>query len=441
MSNETAPEILSHKDNRNIQVRLDYILLYRSETKAKIVRVLETWTNTKYAEWYKGIADSKEQKSELPAEDLWVTMSYDQFSLFAYGTIKRDTIKQQVDELVAMKHIQRRVHPVYPYGPPQYLLNRETIQTALDELVIPPNLFDLDMLLVSPKKKRTPQEKYPQGGGKKPGRDPGKIPPGTGEKYPPSNNITKNTNNGSKNQSAYSDHVPDDSRDATASTHTQSDEVPCVPDWLNNAQREHISERVDAAIEQVTEGPSSSLSEKTENPPNAGYEKRGESPRTAEHTPRVEAQQAVAARPAAQSAHREPRLTLSLPELSPKAMLEQQVDQALAWLDAVRIETFKDGRAGYVRTQAARKEVLGLIKGGAHLSESSIRANWLHLYNQPKDTRTGFDWKKKLTIRAFCNNFDNALSCVSARHSPAQQQLPRFDQMTDEEYYARVRRR
>ena len=203
MSNENAPHIFKHTDDRHVQTRLDYMLIYRSESKAKIVRILETWMDTKYAESFKGTADSKEQKAEPPTEDLWITMSYDQFSLFVYGTIQHDTIKQQVDELVESKHVERRIHPVYPYGPPQYRLNRELVQKALDELEIPGNLFDLLPMFVTPRKKRTPQEKYPHPGGKKQGRDPGKIPPGTGETSYPSNNTTKNTKKHTENEGTY----------------------------------------------------------------------------------------------------------------------------------------------------------------------------------------------------------------------------------------------
>ena len=191
MSNDSAPGCLHHKDNRNVQTRLDYILLYSSEIKAKIIRVLETWTDHKYAEWYKSTADSKEQEQEPPDEDLWVTMSYDQLTIFIYGTAQHDTIKQYVDELVASGDIQRRPHPDIPYGPPQYLLNLEKVQHGLDTLAIPPNLFDLSPWFLSPRKKHTSLETYPPGRGIYPPRVGVNLPPGTGEITPPSNKHTK----------------------------------------------------------------------------------------------------------------------------------------------------------------------------------------------------------------------------------------------------------
>src|SRR5438552_13909261 len=135
MSNDSNPNCVNHKDIRNIHVRLDYMLLYRNEAKAKVIRTMETWTDTKRAEWYKLQLENKEQGSEIPKEPpeeaLWVTMSYEEFSVYAYGTMKRDDIKQKVDELVNCQHLQRRPHPTIPYGPPQYLLNLKLLQKAL----------------------------------------------------------------------------------------------------------------------------------------------------------------------------------------------------------------------------------------------------------------------------------------------------------------------
>jgi hypothetical protein len=195
MSNELVTECLKHKDSRNIQTRLDYMLLYRNETKAKVIRIMETWTNQKRAEWYKLYVESKEQGIELPEEPpeeaLWVTMSYGEFSIYAYGTMNHDNIKENVDELVIHEHLQRRPHPDVPYGPPQYLLDTKRLQELLNEQDIP-SLFEDIGKIKPPRKKRTPQVKYPQGGGI---NTPGvgvNLPPGWGENTPPSKNPTKN---------------------------------------------------------------------------------------------------------------------------------------------------------------------------------------------------------------------------------------------------------
>ncbi len=206
MSNESIPDCIVHKDSRNIQVRLDYMLLYRNETKAKIIRTMETWTNQKRADWYKLCAESKEPGVEFPQEPpeeaLWVTMSYEEFSIYAYGTMNHDSIKQNVDALVEHEHLKRRPHPDVPYGPPQYLLDTQLLQAILNDQEMP-SLFDDIGKIRPPRKKRTPQVKYPQGGGKNTLGDGVKIPPPWGENTPPSNNTTKNYRELPNNKDTY----------------------------------------------------------------------------------------------------------------------------------------------------------------------------------------------------------------------------------------------
>src|SRR5258708_331668 len=174
---------------------------------AKIIRIMETWTNQKRAEWYKATLDSKEQGTEPPEEELWVTMSYEQFSLFAFETIKHDTIKEAIDDLVESEYLGRRPHPEFPYGPPQYLLNTPMLQHRLSIQEIP--ALDGRGIIIPPRKKHTPQEKYPQGRGINTPRVGGKIPPARGENTPPSNNTTKNAaNNTTKNEGTYGADAP-----------------------------------------------------------------------------------------------------------------------------------------------------------------------------------------------------------------------------------------
>jgi len=125
---------LRHDDIRHLRLYRDYMDIYQdNEHKSKIVRILETWTNTKYAVWYKQAKDNKEQKLPIPPFDGWVTMSYQQFSDFMYGTTKIDTIKKNLVELEKDKHVERRINPDNPYGSPQYRLNLPLIQKLLDE--------------------------------------------------------------------------------------------------------------------------------------------------------------------------------------------------------------------------------------------------------------------------------------------------------------------
>src|SRR6266700_3872039 len=104
---------IQHKDTRYIQVRCDYLQLYKgNEHKAKIVRILESWTDSKREQWYKVALDKKEQKEAPPEPDFWITMSHRQFQQFMYETASVDTIKSNIAELVSKdKHIERRVNP------------------------------------------------------------------------------------------------------------------------------------------------------------------------------------------------------------------------------------------------------------------------------------------------------------------------------------------
>jgi len=199
MSNESIPNCIVHKDSRNIQTRLDYMLLFRNETKAKIIRIMETWTDQKRAEWFKLQKDNKETHIEEPPEEaLWVTMSYEEFSTYGYGTINHETIKKNVDELVTHEYMKRRPHPT-PGLAPQYLLDTKLLQEVLNDQDIPSLLEDIGKIR-PPRKNHTPQEKYPQGEGINTRGGVGKIPPGTGEKYPPSKNTTKNYRESTNNK-------------------------------------------------------------------------------------------------------------------------------------------------------------------------------------------------------------------------------------------------
>jgi hypothetical protein len=199
MSNDAIPGCIVHKDSRNIQTRLDYMLLFRNETKAKIIRIMETWTDQKRAEWFKLQKDNKESHAEEPPEEaLWVTMAYEEFSIYAYGTTNHDTIKKNVDELVTHEYMQRRPHPT-PGLAPQYLLDTKILQEVLNDQDIP-SLFEDIGKIRPPRKNHTPPEKYPQGRGINTPRAGGNLPPGTGDFSYPSNNTTKNYRESTKNK-------------------------------------------------------------------------------------------------------------------------------------------------------------------------------------------------------------------------------------------------
>lgn len=198
MSEMATNGCIIHRDIRHIRLFNDYLTLYKgNEHKAKLVRILETWTNKKRDEWYLAATGKKEQGQPLPEPDFWVGMSFQQFRNFMFETASLDTIKANVAELIKEQHFQRRVNPEDPYGAPQYLLNTKLIQRGLDKIYDPslsafvPSLPDTPLPGV---KNTPPLERSPLGeGGSLPLPTGENTPLGRGEKHPPSNNRTNNT--------------------------------------------------------------------------------------------------------------------------------------------------------------------------------------------------------------------------------------------------------
>src|SRR5260221_214979 len=178
---EIINDCIQHKDIRHLRLYCDYMQLYKyNEHKAKLVRILETWTNSKRAEWYRNAIAQKEQGQTPPEPDFWITMSYQQFRHFLYETASVDTIKKSITDLVEKdKHLQLRVNPENPYGPPQYLLNVTTIQKALNKQAATPFIPEVPDLESTP----PPGESSPPMATKPTPRGPNNPPPG-GENTP-----------------------------------------------------------------------------------------------------------------------------------------------------------------------------------------------------------------------------------------------------------------
>lgn len=182
MTEETINGCIRHRDVRHLRLYYDLLDIYHNnEHKAKIIRIMETWTDSKRATWYKSALEQQEQGQLPPEPNFWITMSFQQFRHFMHDTVSVDTIKANLADLVKMKHLRRRVNPDNPYGPPQYLLNYELIQTEIDAYAPPPPFLPEVPTL---EEEQPPQEKapLPQGG------------------KTATSNITSNTKNLSKNQ-------------------------------------------------------------------------------------------------------------------------------------------------------------------------------------------------------------------------------------------------
>lgn len=247
MSESEINGCINHRDKRHVRVYNDYMTLYKNESKAKIIRVLESWTDTKRAAWYKECIDRKESGQPMPEPEFWITMSFQQFIDATYETIKsEDSVKKYLLELEKVdKHIERRVNPKLPYGAPQYKLKTDVVQKALNKLPLPtfiPSLPEVDT--------RTTQESYPQGGKLPPGRG-GKNIPTQGiqtplprgeeypltrdDSYPPSNNesniTTKNDTKNNSNVVGASESTNEDAASAanTPSSPSQENHEPTPP--------------------------------------------------------------------------------------------------------------------------------------------------------------------------------------------------------------------
>src|SRR6266568_495762 len=202
MSEEFVSGCIQHRDTRHLRLYYDYMDIYSdNEYKAKIIRILETWTDHKRTEWYKTNSDRLEQGQEVLEPDFWITMSYQQFRQFMRHTASEDILKKAFVELESSKHIKRRINPDFPYGPPQYLLNAKVIQVALNKLTVPPQVPDLPPQEDTPPPGKTipPQEITPWQGvelppprGEETRGGGGKNTPTLGGKFGTSNITTKN---------------------------------------------------------------------------------------------------------------------------------------------------------------------------------------------------------------------------------------------------------
>ncbi|HEY7417090.1 MAG TPA: hypothetical protein VH593_18025 [Ktedonobacteraceae bacterium] len=196
MSEDTIQGCIKHHDISHVRLHKDYLDGYKgNEHKAKIVRIMETWTNKKRDAWYLAATGSKERGETIPEPDFWITLSFQQIRLFMFETASIDTIKANVAELVKDKHLQRRVNPEKPYGAPQYLLNCKVVQKMLDKnskASSPvPELPDMGGGFSYPPGKPTPG----MGGENTQVVGEENTPPGRGEDSPPSNNKTNNPSN------------------------------------------------------------------------------------------------------------------------------------------------------------------------------------------------------------------------------------------------------
>ncbi|HLZ64261.1 MAG TPA: hypothetical protein VKR06_45610, partial [Ktedonosporobacter sp.] len=108
---------LSHGDPRFLQVRNDFLAICdANEAEAKILHILEGWTNFKRSR----------------GETSWVLMSCQQFIKESRHTLGETVIYRALNALMKRGYIKRRRNPADLYASRQYRLNLAEIQQALD---------------------------------------------------------------------------------------------------------------------------------------------------------------------------------------------------------------------------------------------------------------------------------------------------------------------
>jgi hypothetical protein len=133
MTESVVGSCLLHHSTRFLQVRADFLSICDGdEAAAKLLRILEAWTDFKRAEWYRAALACTAKKQPKPEMNLWVSMSNRQFVAETFQTMSENTVRKALTFLISKGYVQRRANPHDPYGTPQYLLEIEGLQQALN---------------------------------------------------------------------------------------------------------------------------------------------------------------------------------------------------------------------------------------------------------------------------------------------------------------------
>jgi hypothetical protein len=82
-----------------------------------------------------------------------------------------------------------------------------------------------------------------------------------------------------------------------------------------------------------------------------------------------------------------------------------RVERVFSYFDKLKQEMTGDSEAKYVRTKTAISEVKDTLLPCAP-TEQRLRKVYMALWNTPRDTRSGFEWKKNMTIKAVCGQYE-----------------------------------
>ncbi|GCF10886.1 hypothetical protein [Dictyobacter arantiisoli] len=178
--------IFNYPYNLFLMERLEFVLITQDDLEAKIMRLVEYEMIKKKEKWQAEVTNAIEAKiapSEEPKE-YWCQLSHAQIigKLYKFDaakvggkhplSISKATIRKALNNIVEKGWLLTRTAPDDEFGAPQYTLNRQAIQTAMNEL--PKDPFSLFYL------EKTPLKIF-EGGGQNNSGAPSKILRGGGQ--------------------------------------------------------------------------------------------------------------------------------------------------------------------------------------------------------------------------------------------------------------------
>lgn len=153
MSDSIANDCLVHYNSQHIQVRKDFFDLCsydksqyntkanmngniikdepNQECMAKILRIIETFTNTARSNWYLKAVNASKEGFKVPPEppEHLIPLAYSAICSLLYNTYGESTVRNSVAALIQMGYIKR--YQQNTGSIPCYALNIQTLQEAL----------------------------------------------------------------------------------------------------------------------------------------------------------------------------------------------------------------------------------------------------------------------------------------------------------------------
>jgi hypothetical protein len=151
--------IFNYPYNLFLMERLEFVLLAQDDLEAKIMRLVEYEMIKKKEKWQAKVTEAIDAKKAAPEEpsEYWCQLSHAQIigKLYKFDTTKvgakhplsisKATIRKALNNIIEKGWLLTRTAPDDEFGAPQYTLNRQTIQAAMNLLPKDPfSLFYLD---------------------------------------------------------------------------------------------------------------------------------------------------------------------------------------------------------------------------------------------------------------------------------------------------------